>query len=188
MPTGIYVRSKKYKEKMRDIMVGKKKSKKHAENISLGKKGIMTWDIRGDKNPAKRLDIRKKISESKQKEKHPNWKGGKTPLYQLLKANSKWKIWRELVFLRDNFICQNKDCKFCHNKMGRILHPHHIIQLKEILKNNNIQTLEEALNCKELWNINNGITYCAEFHLKSGLHSNLQLIKLKEVIKLQNIF
>jgi len=183
MPTGIYIRSKKYKENMSDVMTGKKKSKKHAENISLGKKGIMTWDIRGDKNPAKRLDVRKKISESKQKEKHHLWKGGKTPLYQLLKAHSKWKIWRELIFLRDGFICQNPNCRFCHNEMGRNLHPHHIIQLKDIFKKNNIKTFEEAINCNELWNINNGITYCDEYHLKSGLHKNNHL--KNDIIKLQ---
>lgn len=88
-------------------------------------------------------------------EKHWNWKGGITPLNHHLRTSSMWKIWREAIFLRDNFTCQNPNCEYCHNQMGVILHPHHIKSFAEY---------------PELrFNINNGITYCAEFHLNSKL-------------------
>lgn len=97
-------------------------------------------------------------------EKSPNWKGGISPLNKRLRASSMWKIWREGVFLRDNFTCQNPNCEYCHNKIGVILHPHHI------------QSFAEYPELR--FNINNGITYCAEFHINSKLlHKNI----LKEI-------
>ncbi len=85
-----------------------------------------------------------------------DWKGFKSDLNRRLRNSSIWKIWREAVFLRDNFTCQNKNCEFCNNKMGVMLHPHHIKQRKDFPE--------------LMFNVNNGITYCVEFHLKSGLH------------------
>ena len=35
-----------------------------------------------------------------------NWKGGVTPVHRLLRASIKMKIWRQKVFKRDNFTCQ----------------------------------------------------------------------------------
>ena len=99
-------------------------------------------------------------SEKVKGEKNVNWKGGITPFNTLLRKGSKWKIWRELVFLRDNFTCQNKDCEFCNNKMGGTLHPHHIKQL--------------AFYPELAFKVDNGITYCKDFHLKSGLHVLVQ--------------
>ena len=93
-------------------------------------------------------------------EKSHSWKGGVTPFNSLLRSSSKFKIWRELVFLRDNFTCQNKDCKFCDNKIGVFLHPHHIKQL--------------AFYPELAFKVDNGITYCAEYHLKSNLHEIVQ--------------
>jgi len=88
-----------------------------------------------------------------------NWTG-ESSLNNLLRHQSKWKIWRELVFLRDNFTCQNPNCEFCENKIGVLLHPHHIKPV--------------ALFPELVFIVDNGITYCAEFHLKSGLHKNMQ--------------
>ena len=93
-------------------------------------------------------------------ENHWNWKGGKTPLNKRLRCSSKWKIWRELIFLRDNFTCQNKNCKYCNNKIGVMLHPHHIKPL--------------ALHPELVFEVDNGITYCAEFHLNSKLHLTIR--------------
>ena len=35
------------------------------------------------------------------------------------------------------------------------------------MEENNIKTLEEAENCEELWNINNGRTLCYPCHYKT---------------------
>jgi len=92
------------------------------------------------------------------------WTDFKSELNRRLRNSSKWKVWRELVFLRDNFTCQNKNCKFCNNKMGVILHPHHIKQVKDYPE--------------LIFNVENGITYCAEFHLKSNLHKKIKQVNL----------
>lgn len=89
-----------------------------------------------------------------------NWKGGATKfnkIVRMMKENIDWKI---EVFKRDEFTCQE-----CAEK--GYVEAHHIDRLTDILKRNNIQTQDEALNCKELWNVDNGITLCKPCHLKT---------------------
>lgn len=73
-----------------------------------------------------------------------------------------WKTecWRTEIFKRDNYFCQ--DCKI----KGGILSAHHIKEFETILKENYITTYEQALACKELWDLNNGITLCWPCHRK----------------------
>ncbi len=128
-------------------------SKEHKIKIGLGNKG----KIRTQKFKMQR----KEIMTGKLGKESPNWRGGITPFNRLLRTKSQWKIWRELIFLRDNFTCQNKNCEFCNNKIGVLLHPHHIKPL---------------VNYPELvFRVDNGITYCIEFHLKSGLHKKIKI-------------
>ena len=100
-------------------------------------------------------------------ENHPNWKGGITPINRLLRCSAQWQIWRNIVFLRDNFTCQNPNCEFCHNQIGVKLHPHHIKPL--------------ALFPELAFDVDNGITYCEDFHLKSGLHKQMKEIQCKNM-------
>lgn len=91
-----------------------------------------------------------------------NWKGGTTPLRTSIWKNFKSVEWRSLIFERDNFTCQMPDC----DKTESFLNAHHIKKFSDILQENNIKTVEDAENCKELWNINNGITLCKKCHRK----------------------
>ena len=134
------------------------KGKHTIENIEIIKKANI-----GKKLSKERLE---KMRLAQLGENGSNWKGGITPLNKILRQNSKWGIWRELVFLRDNFTCQNPNCSFCNNKLGINLHPHHIKPL--------------SIFPELVFDVNNGITYCSEFHLKSGLHKELNLIKENE--------
>jgi len=64
---------------------------------------------------------------------------------------------------RDNYTCQ--ECGRRSKKGEKvILHVHHIISFKDIIINNNIKTLDDARNCKLLWDTSNGITLCEECH------------------------
>jgi len=118
-------------------MYGKHHLKETRKKISLALKGHTSWN-------------KGKSNYWCKGEKNYNWKGGITPINLVLRMSSTYKIWRELVFLRDNFTCQNPNCEFCHNKIGGELHPHHI------------KTFSEFPELR--FNINNGITLCAEIH------------------------
>ncbi len=89
-----------------------------------------------------------------------NWRGGIGPLNRKLRACALYQIWRSAVFLRDNFTCQNFCCKYCKNKIGVMIHPHHIKPV--------------SLFPELAFKIDNGTTYCKEFHINSGLHKNMQ--------------
>jgi len=86
------------------------------------------------------------------------WKGGLTDLTRCIHSLDNYKKWRTKIFIRDNWTCQD-----CHS-VGVYLEPHHIKSLKEIIKNNNLKSSAGAIRCKELWNIDNGITLCKKCH------------------------
>ncbi len=129
---------------------------------SFGKKrpDLAEWNRqhkKGKKNP-----IRAELNRQQKGKDHPNYGKRKenpvTPIYKLVRKCSKYNEWRLMIFGRDNFTCQR-----CYKK-GVYLHAHHKKLFSIILKENNIITIEQAENCKELWNINNGITYCKKCH------------------------
>lgn len=90
--------------------------------------------------------------------KHYNWKGGISKVAKLLWQIYEYQKWRSKVFERDKWTCQT-----C-GKRGNNLEAHHIKELYKIMKEYNITTLEQARNCQELWNINNGVTLCEDCH------------------------
>jgi 5-methylcytosine-specific restriction endonuclease McrA len=120
-------------------------SEEHRKNIALGKTGKMT----GKDNP--------------------NYKGGITSLRHGIRDSSKYRQWRFNIFTRDDYTCQ-----VCR-KRGGYIHVHHIKLFSQILVENHIKILEDAKNCEELWDIDNGLTLCKECHLKlrRNEHENL---------------
>ena len=79
-----------------------------------------------------------------------------------IRNSSRFKTWRSLVFERDNHVCQNPNCEYCGNVGSNVfLHPHHIIPTCDCLS----LDWEE-----EVFDVDNGITYCKDYHLKGGLH------------------
>lgn len=121
---------------------------------------------KGGKGKKRSLKTRGKISIAKQGDKNYFWKGGVTPLRLLIKQNYKYRQWRSDVFTRDDFICQ-----ICGQRGGRI-NADHIKSFSLIMSDNNITTIEDAINCEELWNINNGRTLCIDCHRKTDNFGN----------------
>lgn len=137
-------------------------SKEHCENLKKAKTGCK----------------RRKMTEEEKKkhgeamvgkykgEKHHFWKGGISNLRDSIRHSYKYRQWRSDVFTRDDFTCQT-----CGDKNGRgkrvTLNADHIKLFSLILQENGIKTLEQAEECEELWNINNGRTLCEPCHRKT---------------------
>lgn len=96
-----------------------------------------------------------------------NWRGGVTPLYAQIRGHFKMRQWRSDVFTRDKFTCLE-----CGDNKGGNLNADHIIPFIAILKIFKISSLEEALNCAKLWDINNGQTLCVLCHRKTPTYGN----------------
>lgn len=115
-------------------------------------------------------ESKKKMSESHKGEKNPNWKPPAEriePLNNQIRNCAENKRWRTSVFLRDNFTCQ-----ICGVRMKKDIEADHIKPFAKIKKENNITTMEEALLCKELWDIANGRTLCKTCHKNHHQQTN----------------
>ena len=106
------------------------------------------------------------ISEEMIGKNNPNWNGGITPLCQSIRQLDEFIQWRNEVFKRDDYICQ--EC----NIRGNTLHVHHKTPFITIINTFDIKNIIDAINCNLLWNINNGITLCKKCHIKC--HSSIK--------------
>jgi 5-methylcytosine-specific restriction endonuclease McrA len=158
----------------------KGKTKKDYPQLSnLGvKKGNIPWNKNKKlgKNPEHSKKMKGRIAHNKgikssycgekhhwfgknhSKENNAMWLGGITLLSFQIRNLLKYRQWRSDVFTRDNFICQGCGKSHCY------FEAHHIKMFSLIMKENNIKSIEEALLCEELWNINNGVTLCEDCH------------------------
>jgi len=95
------------------------------------------------------VETRKKMSEAHKGSKGSNWRGGVTPEHKQIRRSLEYRLWREAVFKRDNWTCQ--ECEARSKKGKRIeLHPHHIKSF--------------ALYPKLRFKVSNGKTLCVECH------------------------
>lgn len=94
------------------------------------------------------------------------WKGGTTILNQQIRTCFKYRQWRSDVFERDNYTCMN-----C-GKRGGYKEAHHLKALFKIIEEYNIKNIDDALECEELWNINNGRTLCKSCHKQTDTYGN----------------
>ena len=147
---------------------GKILSEETKRKISRAGKGRKAWN-KGKKyhlNYKETEEHRRKISESKKGSKAYQWKGGISKINKRIRAGIEFRLWREAVFARDNWICQKYGVK------GGRLQPHHIKNFAQYPE------LRFA--------IDNGITFLEkahkEFHKKYGYKNNTkeQLIEFLE--------
>lgn len=203
MPSGCYIRTKEHKRKISEGLKGNKNSLgyKHSidtrlkmsdskkgkipylmtegikEKISKSLKGNVPWN-KGLKNWRKGYEhseeTKRKIGEGNTK--RPEERISKS--HDLLRKEKKYKGWQSDIFKRDNWTCQN--CGRRSKAGGRIeLNAHHVIEFAQILKENNIKTIKQAYQCKELWNLENGVTLCDECHKIVHRFTGQKAIKLK---------
>ena len=82
----------------------------------------------------------------------PNWKGGITPVNERIRKSLEYRLWRNEVFKRDNWTCQECD------KKGGILNAHHI---KNFVDFPELRT-----------SLENGITLCEKCHRRLHIHND----------------
>jgi len=148
---------------------GKHHSHETIKKMSDAKKrlyesGRKVWNYGRHHSEVTKEKIRKARANQKnilRGENHYFWKGGISPLKKRIRNSFKYRKWKKKIFQTDNYLCQN--CKI----EGRSLEADHIKPMAKILEQNNIKTFEEAMNCEELWNINNGRTLCRDCHLNT---------------------
>lgn len=93
------------------------------------------------------------------KEKNPNWKGGVTPINELIRKSPLYKEWRKNVFKRDNYTCQW--CREKESVSGKLNADH----IKPF-----------AYFPKLRFDLDNGRTLCVDCHKKTDTY----LIKAKQ--------
>lgn len=109
--------------------------------------------------------IGKWYSDNRSGEKSHLWEGGLTPELKQIRNCLKYRQWRQDVFVRNDFTCQE-----CGQRGGK-LHAHHIKFFAELIEEVReylplLNLFDGAMLYTPLWDISNGITYCEECHKK----------------------
>jgi len=141
---------------------------KNGTNKGWFKKNHIGWnkDIPCSDGTKKKISIsntgKKRTNEVKEKQsqmlkgkcsgdKNPNWKDGRTPTNKRIRNGIEFRIWRELVFERDDWTCQK--CLISSGSGKAVdLNPHHIQNFSN--------------NDKLRFDTNNGMTLCRDCHYK----------------------
>ena len=169
--------SEETRKKIGKANKGKIRTEEHRKNISdahIGKRIGSDHHFYGKKFSE---EHKRKMSDSLRGkyigELASNWHGGiKADFLTQLMNSYFYKDWRNGVLKQDNYVCQK-----CGST--KRLCVHHMVYLYWILDKFNINNMEDAINCKFLWNVNNGITYCKSCHIK--FHSNFKKLQKKGI-------
>ncbi|MFA5247875.1 MAG: NUMOD3 domain-containing DNA-binding protein [Patescibacteria group bacterium] len=176
-------------EKNRIAHLGKKASEETKEKMSISHKGKSSWN-KGIKTP---IEIRNKMSKSMKGikksdgfrknmsgENNLNWKGGITELDKAIRALPEMFEWRRKVFERDHY----RDC-FTGSLGNHNIEAHHIVAVSLIMERFNITSIEDALNCEDMWNIDNGVTMFKNSHIEHHKKYKLQILPKEYYFKNQ---
>ena len=185
--SGGFIVSDKTKEKQRQsklkkpvrYWLGKKRPDMIGKKFVLGKHWKLTKEQKSKlseiaKNSKKHHRWTKEQIDNMPKargEKHGMWKGGITPLIKQIRYSLKYRQWRSDIFMRDDFTCQDCNANHCW------IEAHHIKEFNKIIEEYKIKTLKQAIDCEELWNLNNGKTLCKKCHNKLNKFCGNQYIK-----------
>jgi hypothetical protein len=150
MPSGVYVRTETTRKNLSRLRVGTRCGK---DNPFFGKhhteKSKLKMSRQGSVCTA---TTRLKMSISQ--EGHPcrgGWIDGRSLTLKNLRHTTKYHRWRNAVFVRDGY-------KDVSSGLGGDLNAHHIVSLSTLISQNDVKTLEEAIACDALWDVDNGVT------------------------------
>ena len=179
MPTGVYERSEKEKQRLREMVKRIAPAVPKGTRLSKGtefKKGHSPWnkgkkwpEMSGENHPSRNPDHAETFKRTTENfkanifkaygEDHPGWKGGITPLITKIRNSPRYAEWRKKVFERDEY-----SCYLCGDNRGGNLNAHHIKLFSGIIRKEKIKTYEQAMECEALWDTRNGLTLCESCH------------------------
>jgi 5-methylcytosine-specific restriction endonuclease McrA len=154
------------------INLGRIFTEKHKQNLKLTRaKQVFSLESIKKRNEAmsktskgKHYSIKTEFKKGQCSGKNNSaWKGGLTPILTKIRQSSIYKLWRQDVFIRDDFTC--KEC----DKKGGELEAHHRKPFYKLIEE--VKTYLPLLNLYDgamlytpLWDLDNGITLCKKCH------------------------
>lgn len=151
------------------INLGRKYSEERRNNISLSKQGKPLKTAGWNKGMQLPLEWRKKLSLAKQgkwsKSNNPNWRGGVTKINESTRNSMMYRFWRDSVFKRDMYCCQECGIKSgCGYKV--VFNAHHIKPY--------------STHPELRFAIDNGITLCVTCHQKTETYGGKYMKSIRE--------
>jgi len=151
------------------IMSEEEKERRYRNFVPWNKGLTVKDDIRIAKYGKKVAEFQRK--HRKFGEEAKNWKGGLTSIQMIIRSSQEYLQWRNKIFIQDNFTCA-----ICRKRGGN-LNIHHKKDFASLLQYYEITNLKEALECPELWDVNNGVTVCRKCHEK--IHYGIKESEMK---------
>lgn len=108
-------------------------------------------------------------------ENNPRWKGGISSLINQIRGLREYRNWIREVFRQHNYTCQLCGVRSGNGKKVILNADHYPKAFSIIIKENKIDSIEKALECEELWNLENGRTLCIACH-------KIETAKLKKTL------
>lgn len=142
----------------KSLELGREKGKNHLQGIAKSEESKIKRKIAMKKLYNENPQFYKDRAKNTRGENHYNWKGGKTNLNQAIRSLHETRKWQNEIKKRDKF------CQMCGSKNE--LEAHHIVSVNEMINKYNIKTRDDAISCKEFWELKNGITLCKKCHYK----------------------
>lgn len=105
---------------------------------------------------------------------------GKSNIQKIIRYSRAYKIWRESIFERDGYTCVLCGLSGGWNKKLQkkiILNADHIEPLGILIRKFGITNYDEAMECDQLWQLNNGRTLCEECHRETPTYLNCKMVK-----------
>ena len=154
------------REKIRRSHTGVPKSQEHRKHLSESRVGMRPSEYTRkllrefQLEKWQRPGFKDRMRQAHMGERCHWWKGGVTPVYFQIRGSTKYDDWRRAVFKRDDYRDWYSGLKGSGN-----LNAHHVIPLNVLIKKYRIKTLDDALRCDALWDVNNGVTMFNTTHL-----------------------
>jgi len=144
-------------ENSRQKMIGRKATDETKTKMSKSQTGKI-----------RTIEHRLHYRNSKLGKKNPAYRNGlfNRKISQYIRGLKEYNEWRQNIFIRDSFECQDCHCK-------GYVEAHHKISFIDILQEYGLNEnatkeylIQHAKEYVKLWDTDNGITYCRECHMK----------------------